>query len=64
MNNREFVMNSKINSKALIFELWFQYMKNILDEICDTYGIDDECREMLYKIHLRPNDYILKIIKE
>jgi len=64
MNNREFIIKSKINSKALIFELWFQYMKNILDDICDTYEIDDECREMLYKIHLRPNDYILRIIRE
>jgi hypothetical protein len=62
MNNREYIMNTKIKSRVFIFELWYQYMKNILDDICDTYEIDDECREMLYKIHLRPNEYVLRVI--
>lgn len=47
-----------------IFELWYKYMKNILDEICQIYEIDDECKELLYRLHLRPNDFILAIIPE
>lgn len=48
--------------ERVIYECWYQYMKNILDKICEIYEIDDECKELLYKIHMRPNDYLIYII--
>jgi hypothetical protein len=44
-------------AEALLYEWWFSIAETLFERVCEVTELDDEQREALRTIALRPNDF-------
>ena len=54
---------TKYEKKAeqVLYELWFSVAETIFEKVCEVTELDDEQREALRMVALRPNDFHIHI---
>jgi len=55
-NNRIHVL-----AQSLIYEWWYAIAESIVERVCEVTELDEDQREALKQIALRPNDFHVRI---
>ena len=48
-------------AKTILYELWFSVAETLFERVCRVTGLDEEQREALRSVALRPNDFQVAI---
>jgi hypothetical protein len=48
-------------AEQVLYELWFSVAETIFEKVCEVTELDEEQREALRMIALRPNDFHIQI---
>ena len=44
-------------AESLLYEWWFAVAETLFERVCEVTGLDDEQKEALRQVALRPNDF-------
>jgi hypothetical protein len=50
-----------IIAESILYELWYSVAEKIFERVCTVTELDEEQRDALRKVALRPNDFQIKI---
>lgn len=50
-------------AENILYELWFSVAETIFNRVCEVTELDEEQREALKQVALRPNDFQIVIEK-
>jgi len=53
----------EIIAENILYELWFSVAETIFKRVCEVTDLDDEQKEALRQVALRPNDFQIIIQK-
>ena len=48
-------------AKNILYELWFSVAETLFERVCRVTGLDEEQREALRSVALRPNDFQVSV---
>ena len=48
-------------AQTILYELWFSIAESIFERVCEVTELDEEQREALRIVALRPNDFQIQI---
>ena len=48
-------------AKSVLYDLWFSVAEMIFEKVCEVTQLDDEQKEALRLVALRPNDFHVQI---
>lgn len=48
-------------AQTILYELWFSIAESIFERVCEVTELDEEQREALRTVALRPNDFQIQI---
>ena len=48
-------------AEQILYELWFSVAETIFEKVCDVTELNEEQREALRSVALRPNDFHIQI---
>lgn len=48
-------------AKHILYELWFSVAETLFQRVCEVTQLDEEQREALRNVALRPNDFQVQI---
>lgn len=51
----------EIIAENILYELWFSVAETIFNRVCEVTELDEEQREALKQVALRPNDFQIVI---
>lgn len=51
----------EIVAKNILYDLWYSVAETLFERVCEVTGLDDEQREALKQVALRPNDFDIVI---
>lgn len=54
-------MNAEKVAENIIYELWYSVAENIFNKVAEVTNLNEEQKEALRKVALRPNDFQVKI---
>ena len=60
MSQEELTADEKIAERVL-YELWYSVAETIFDRVCEVTQLNEEQKEALRLIALRPNDFHIQI---
>lgn len=49
-------------AENIIYELWYSVAESIFKRVCDITQLNEEQREALRQVALRPNDFQIQIV--
>lgn len=51
-------------AESVLYDLWFSVAEMIFEKVCEVTQLDDEQKEALRLVALRPNDFHVQIESE
>jgi hypothetical protein len=51
----------KLIAESILYEMWYSIAEKIFERVCEITELDEEQRDALRKVALRPNDFQIKI---
>lgn len=51
-------------AESVLYDLWFSVAEMIFEKVCEVTQLDDEQKEALRLVALRPNDFHIQIESE
>ena len=57
----ERVPMSTVEAEAVLYELWYSIAETLFQRVCDATNLNEEQREALRSVALRPNDFQLRV---
>jgi hypothetical protein len=48
-------------AEQILYELWFSVAETIFDKVCEVTELNEEQKEALRSVALRPNDFHIQI---
>jgi hypothetical protein len=49
-------------AENILYELWYSVAESIFKKVCDVTQLDEEQREALRQVALRPNDFQIQLV--
>jgi hypothetical protein len=53
--------DNRAAAEQVLYELWYSVAETLFQRVCDVTGLDEEQRDALRKVALRPNDFQIHI---
>ena len=57
----ERVPMSTVEAEAVLYELWYSIAETLFQRVCDATNLNEEQREALRSVALRPNDFQVRV---
>jgi hypothetical protein len=51
----------EIVAESILYELWYSVAERIFERVCEVTELDEEQKDALRKVALRPNDFQIRI---
>jgi predicted kinase len=52
---------STVEAEAVLYELWYSIAETLFQRVCDATNLNEEQREALRSVALRPNDFQVRV---